>query len=169
MIMMDEAQPLPQNPSLPLFRRFSPGESQADANDSLDGALDSPLDGALDGLDPRHEKRSRLAGSRRAKPDYAALRLAGEIASSLNLLLASSSDPDLSGFAVASATPTGKGSHFLVRIYATDSTFAFDPERVMASLKRAKPYFRQEIASAITRKHAPDFRFQLLPPGAQPF
>jgi ribosome-binding factor A len=164
-IMMDEAQSLPQIPSPPLFRRFSPGESQAEANDSLDG----PLDGTLDGLDPRHEKRSRLAGSRRAKPDYAALRLAGEIASSLNLLLASSSDSNLSGFAVASATPTGKGSHFLVRIYATDSTFAFDPERVMASLKRAKPFFRQEIASAITRKHAPDFRFQLLPPGAQPF
>lgn len=155
-VMMDEVQSHDGEPSPPVFRRLPLGEPPSGTSDPLDG------------LDPRHEKRSRLAKSRRGKPDYAALRLAGEVASSLNLLLSSSADPELNGFAVASATPLGRGSHFLVQVYATDPAFRFDPVRVMASLSRAKSFFRQEIAGSVTRKYAPDFRFQLLPPGAQP-
>ena len=124
--------------------------------------------GDLDGVDPRDEKRKRDNHSRRDKPDYSILRLAGEVASTLSQVLPLTGDPLLIPFGIASVLPQSRGLHFLVQVYSTDPGLNYDPAEILNALQRAKPYFRQEVAQDVSRKYAPDFRFQVLPPGVQP-
>ena len=44
----------------------------------------------------------------------------------------------------------------------------YDPAEIKSALDSVKPRLRAEIAKEVTRKNAPDFKFDVLPPRVQP-
>ncbi len=119
-----------------------------------------------DGIDPREEKKQRLASRRRAKPDHAAERLGQEMRETLAVSLPD--DSRLEGFAVGSVLSTGKGNCFLVQVYCTDPSRTFAPDSIQKILQENKGNLRAEVAQGIHRKRVPDLKFEVLPPGVGP-
>lgn len=122
---------------------------------------------AGDGIDPREERRNRSAEREREKPDYAVLRLASEVATSVRASLSGATTPILSAFEVSTVTP-GKGNHFVVHLYCVDPSLNYDPAVVTAALNLEKGVMRAELAQGINRKRVPDLRFDVAPPGQYP-
>ena len=56
----------------------------------------------------------------------------------------------------------------MVQVYSTDPAADYDPREIKKALDTLKPKFRSEVARDVTRKNAPDLKFDVLPPGVQP-
>ncbi|MGA2507068.1 MAG: hypothetical protein ABSF80_06310 [Chitinispirillaceae bacterium] len=123
--------------------------------------------GEGDGIDPRDEKKHRI-GSAKNKRGYAAYRLASQIRDVLNLEIPHSGNQILNSFIVGHVEPYGIGSNFVVQVYSTDHTTEYDPHEIKDALDNLKSRLRREVAKNVTRKKAPDFKFDVLPPRVQP-
>lgn len=120
-----------------------------------------------DGLDPK-EERKRAGRTAADKRNYATLRLASQIRDVLDLTIPLCGQALLAGFAVGSVEPSAKGTTFVVQVYSTDPTADYDPREIVGALASVKTRLRAEVAKEVTRKNAPEFRFDVLPPGVQP-
>jgi hypothetical protein len=120
-----------------------------------------------DGVDPREDKKRRKRSFSNTR-DYPARRLAGQIRDVLDLVIPQSKHSLLCSFAVGSVEPTETGGNFVVQVYSTDPTTDYDPREIKATLDKMKPRLRAEVAKDVTRKNAPDFKFDVLPPRVQP-
>ena len=116
-----------------------------------------------DGVDPRAEKRKRKSLGRLGRRDYSDLRLASQIGDTLGLLLAQCGNPLITSLAVGAVEPTVKGTMFVVQVYSTDPAAEYDPREVREALNAMKPGLRAAVAREVTRKAAPDFKFEVLP------
>jgi hypothetical protein len=74
----------------------------------------------------------------------------------------------LSSFGVGHVEPYGIGSNFVVQVYSKDPKTEYDPHEVKVALENLKARLRMEVAKNVTRKKAPDFKFDVLPPRIQP-
>lgn len=120
-----------------------------------------------DGVDPRAEKRKRKSQGGLGRRDYSNLRLASQIGDALGLLLPQCGNPLVTSLAVGAVEPTVKGTMFVVQVYSTDPAAEYDPREVKEALDAMKPGFRAAVAREVTRKDAPDFKFEVLPPCVQ--
>jgi hypothetical protein len=123
--------------------------------------------GEWDGIDPREEKKHRIRASSK-KPAYSVLRLAGEIRNVLNIEIPNSGNTILATFLVGRVEPYGIGPNFVVQVHSTDGSLKYDPREIKAELAKMKPSLRSEVVRSVNRKKAPDFKFDVLPPGVQP-
>ena len=123
--------------------------------------------GEGDGIPAKEDKKIRLDRDVHDKHEYSALRLAGRIREILNLEIPESGNPLLSGFVVGSVLPSG-GGNFIAQVYSTVPGAVYDPATIKAILDAMKPELRAEVAHEVTRKKAPYFKFEVLPPGMQP-
>ena len=121
-----------------------------------------------DGVDPREDKKRRTRSLAAGKRDYSALRLARQIRDVLDLVLLQCGSPLLASFAVGAVEPSPTGGPFVVQVYSTDPAADYDPREIKRALDTLKPKFRSEVAQDVTRKNAPDLKFDVLPPGVQP-
>jgi ribosome-binding factor A len=121
-----------------------------------------------DGIDPREEKKARARLRSAGKPNYAVLRLAGQIRDALNQIIPQVASIQLYSFMVGTVEPSASGGIFVVQIYSADKTADYDPAEIKAEFELIKPRLRAEVAKEVTRKNAPDFKFDILPPGVQP-
>lgn len=131
----------------------------------VDGVVAEPREG--DGVDPREEKK-KAGRTPRDKRNYATLRLASQIRDTLDLVIPQCGDPDLVSFAVGTVEPSAKGTTFVVQVYSTDHSADYDPRAVKEALEAVRPRLRAEVAKEVTRKNAPEFKFDVLPPRVQP-
>lgn len=120
-----------------------------------------------DGVDPRIEKKREKRFSAQ-KSDYSALRLASQIRNILDLLIPQSGHPLLASIVVGTVEPYAKGSNFVVQVYSTDTAADYDPNEIKAALDGLKSRLRTEVAKDITRKKAPELKFDVLPPHVLP-
>lgn len=114
-----------------------------------------------DGIDPRIEHRKRHRSRTKEKPDYAAARLASQIARCINANL--NCDP-LSDFQVQNIV-TGNGNSFIVTLAPVIPQLNYDPQIILFTAIALIPFFRGEIANTIHRKQVPNLKF-LVPPSA---
>ncbi|MEO2046341.1 MAG: hypothetical protein ABGX16_07190 [Pirellulales bacterium] len=121
-----------------------------------------------DGVDPRYEKKSQQMKTLRGKPNYAALRLGEQIHDTLVETLGQSEDSLLASFSVGSVEPSISGGVYVVQVYSNDPALEYDTDEVKSLLQALKPALRSEVARAVSRRKAPDFRFEVLPPHVQP-
>jgi len=105
--------------------------------------------------------------SRQDKPNHGAKRLATAIEATLSQVLPLAGDPQLLHFGIAAVLPLSHGKRFVVQVHSLDPDLTYDPEAILEALQRVKPFLRREVAQDVQRKHAPDFRFQVFPPGAR--
>ena len=121
-----------------------------------------------DGVDPKEEKKRRMRSAATGKRDYSTLRLASQIHDILDLVLQQRGDLPLASLAVGTVEPSSNGGNFVVQVYSTDPAAEYDPREIKRTLDALKSRFRSEVAKEVIRKHAPDFKFDVLPPGVQP-
>jgi ribosome-binding factor A len=96
-------------------------------------------------------------GSARRRAEHKARQLCRQVQRALNLALAErGSDPELEQLYVDIVTPAPGCGHLLVHIVAPANRTLPD---VLASLRRDAPRLRAQVASAISRKHAPELSF----------
>jgi hypothetical protein len=112
-----------------------------------------------DGIDPRIEHRKRQRSRMQEKPDYAAARLASQIARCINANL--NCNP-LSDFQVQNIVP-GKGNSFVVTLSPVIPQLDYDPQIILRHATDMIPHFRAEIARTIHRKQVPNLRFLVAP------
>lgn len=116
--------------------------------------------GPGDGIDPRLAARSGRSGG---KPDHKARRLCGQVAETLDGVLAGdSADPGCRDLAVLAVEPAPDASRLLVRVAARDPSSGFDPGEILGRLDRASGWLRSMVAGAITRKKAPVLVFRVV-------
>jgi ribosome-binding factor A len=121
-----------------------------------------------DGVDPKEEKKRRMRSLAAGKRDYSTLRLASQIHDVLDLALLQCGNPLLASLAVGTVEPSPTGGNFVVQVYSTDPAADYDPREIKKTLDTLKPKFRSEVANEVTRKNAPDLKFDVFPPGVQP-
>jgi ribosome-binding factor A len=121
-----------------------------------------------DGVDPREEKRMRMTEHRKGKPNYAILRLAGQIKDAVSDALTMAKDPALDSITVSMVEPSASGTTYTVQVFSTDLSKDYDPQQIREILNAMKPGLRAEVATAVNRKKAPNFTFDVLPPHVQP-
>jgi len=112
--------------------------------------------GPGDGLDPRLERPESLSGrvGRKAK------QLCAQAAEALAYAIAASSDDALAGLIIASVQPGPDTSRLIVTVSPPEGEHP-DPSALLASLDRAAPRLRAEVATAITRRKAPSLSFRI--------
>jgi len=123
--------------------------------------------GPGDGVDPREERRAKLREDSRGKTDHARVRLAAQIFEALNqggVLGAAGLDD----FRFAAVKPSGDSGPFLVEVCGVDPLARYEPAAIEAVLREHKGLLRAEVAQSVNRRQAPELRFLVLPPGAQP-
>lgn len=151
--------------------------------------------GPGDGVDPKERERtsSRSPGSRtrsssRSKgpipswvrlpdgsappepaPDRKVLQLCRQVARTLDGLLAGEvRDEALHGLKVVSVVPSPDASNLLVTLELPPSAEPRPASTLPRDLARASGWLRAEVASAITRKRAPNLTYLLAPTAAPP-
>ena len=116
---------------------------------------------ADDGVDPREffrTSRGRAADNRKAR------QLCGQVADTLNLVLAGECGDDvLRNLQVIAVTPSPDSSQLLVLVGPAVGGQSVDPAQVLARLSAAAGRLRSEVALAITRRRAPKLLFDYLP------
>ena len=128
-------------------------------------------------FDPRG---SRRPSGRRARPHsdpflssgsravHKASQLCRQAMQALALALADSSDDLLRELTVISVDPAPDASRLLVTVTPAASSAGVSPGEILARLNTASGWLRREVASAITRKRAPELMFTLsLAPGGR--
>ncbi len=121
-----------------------------------------------DGVEPRRESRMRASPGNPARRNHSDLRLARQIGDAIWPLISQCGNPLLASLAVGAVEPSPKGTVFVAQVYSTDPAADYDPREVKEALDALKPKLRAAVAREVTRKHAPDFKFDVLPPRVQP-
>ena len=121
-----------------------------------------------DGFVPKEEKRRRTRSAATGKRDYSAFRLASQIREGLDLALLQCGNPLLASLAVGAVEPSPTGGSFIVQVYSTDPTADYDPREIKKTLDMLKPKFRFEVAKEVTRKNAPNLKFDSCHPESSP-
>ena len=118
-----------------------------------------------DGVDPREFlKQAKKSGSA-ARVDRKAMQLGRQVAETLEAVFAGDSRDDvLGGLRVVSVVPAPDASHLLVTVAPLPPYKGLDPTEILDRLNRASGRLRSEVASAITRKHAPVLTYRLALP-----
>ncbi len=112
--------------------------------------------GPEDGLDPRLERRGddgRPLGRK-------TLQLCGQVARTLREVLPGCGDAVLRDLEVISVTPAGSGRLLVTLGLAASAQRSTGPV-IFEHLSRAHGWLRNEVASAVHRRKAPDLVFQL--------
>lgn len=118
-----------------------------------------------DGVDPREFFK---AGRSRRKPDHKTARLCGQVAQTIDQILAGETgDDDLRCLRVASVRPAPDASRMLVSVVADAPGGDFNRARAETRLQAASGRLRTAVAAAITRRKAPSLLFVLLGPGPE--
>jgi ribosome-binding factor A len=124
--------------------------------------------GPDDGLDPREllkQKQGAGRSSARSHHDRKAKQLGRQVAETLEAVFAGDSRDDvLRGLRVVSVTPAPDSSRLLVTVAPLPPFDGLDPADLLDRLARASGRLRSEVASAITRKHAPVLTYRLALP-----
>jgi ribosome-binding factor A len=98
------------------------------------------------------------------KPDRHTLQLCSQVAETLHLVLLDSEDDDLRDLMLLEVVPLAGSGSLLVRVsYPVRN--ADDLARMQHKLADAGKALRAEVATAITRRRAPELIFQVLPAG----
>ena len=97
----------------------------------------------------------------RPRPARKTLQLCGQVARTLEYVLAEQGDAVLRDLLVLRVEPAPDASRFLVTVAPMIVGPDFDPMRTLAQLEAASGRLRREIAAAITRRKAPSLAFQL--------
>ena len=121
--------------------------------------------GQDDGLDPREMLRRKARAARPNAPrrDRKAMQLGRQVAETLDAVFAGDSrDDTLRGLRVVSVVPAPDASRLLVTVAPLPPLDGFDPAAALERLARASGRLRSEVASAITRKHAPVLSYRLV-------
>ena len=112
-----------------------------------------------------HSDQFLSSGSRAA---HKAAQLCRQAMQALSLALADSSDDFLRELTVMSVDPAPDASRLLVTVTPAASSTRLSPGELLARLNTASAWLRREVASAITRKRAPELMFTLsLAPGGE--
>ena len=118
--------------------------------------------GPEDGIDPRDFFKPARKESHRKT-----FQLCHQVAETLNVELASMSEPPLSDLAVVSVEPAPDASHLLVLVAAQDPKRVLVEADVLSALNGSSGRFRAEVAAAISRKRVPQLSFRFLPSGSE--
>jgi len=124
---------------------------------ALGDVVDEPREG--DGVDPRYEHREDTSHSVRVSD----LRLAAQIAHTLSMVFAESSEPMVSALRVDKVEHVGRGSTFSVRLVPEEGVTDFDADTARKGVAALAGRLRAEVSGAIQRKHAPFLRFEIMP------
>lgn len=117
--------------------------------------------GPEDGLDPRYEVR----GAQGKVPNRKALQLCGQVARTLQAVLAAETGDDLlRELQVASVVPAPTSVRLLVTLTLAMPGAGVPVTEVMARLHRAQGLLRGEVAAAINRRRVPELMFRLIRP-----
>ena len=112
-----------------------------------------------------HSDSFLSSGSRTA---HKAAQLCRQAMQAISLALADSSDDLLRELIVVSVDPAPDASRLLVTVTPAASSADVSPVELLARLDAASGWMRREVASAITRKRAPELMFTLsLAPGQE--
>lgn len=108
---------------------------------------------------------------RPARPDESArrparktLQLCGQVARTLNGVLAGLADDVLRNLLVDRVEPAPDESHLLVTVRPMVPADDLHPAAILAHLAQACGLLRTEVASALTRRHTPNLSFQVATP-----
>ena len=116
--------------------------------------------GPGDGLDPKLADRP---GRSSAKPDHKARRLCGQVAETLDAVLAGdAAEPACRDLRIVAIDPAPDASRLLVTVAPRQPSPADDPREILAALDRASGWLRSMVASAITRRRAPTLAFRVV-------
>jgi ribosome-binding factor A len=118
--------------------------------------------GSEDGIDPRLERRGQDGRPLGRKT----LQLCGQVARTLQGVLAGCKDDVLRDLEVVAVTPAGAG-RLLVTVGRTPSAAKVESASILDRLTHAHGWLRQEVASAVHRRKAPDLVFRVLEPSEQ--
>jgi ribosome-binding factor A len=112
-----------------------------------------------DGIDPRDLARE----PRPQKGDRKVRQLCSQVAETLSLVLSGEcSDELLQNLDVVAVDPAPNASQLLVTVHLANAEEAVDSAEVSARLAAIAGKLRCEVASAITRKRAPQLLFRVL-------
>jgi ribosome-binding factor A len=98
------------------------------------------------------------------RTDRKAQRLCGQIARALNLALATCRDEALRDVVVDTVVPAPDTAHVRVLVSLLAPREPGAAREILEHLRRAVPYFRAEIATAIRRRKVPQLAFSLAAP-----
>ncbi len=113
--------------------------------------------GPGDGLDPRLDRRGQDGRELGRKT----LQLCGQVATTLQGLLPSCGDDVLRDLEVIGVTPAGSG-RLLVTVGPAPSAQVLAEAIILEHLARAHGWLRNEVATAVHRRKAPDLVFRVL-------
>ena len=127
--------------------------------DKRQAALLCDSSGPEDGIDPRHyfRSRSRTSFGRKTK------QLCKQVRQALDLALAETTEPALSGLGVARVSPAPDASRLLIILTPYPDQAPPSDEAVTAALARARGRLRTEVAAAVNRKKVPSLDLRYLP------
>lgn len=113
--------------------------------------------GDLDGKDPRFDPplQSNQAAPRKV------LQLCGQVARTINEVLAGCSDDVLRDLMVESVVPAPSSVRLLVTLTPTPAVEGLDLDEARSRLVRAKGMLRAEVAASINRRKTPDLVFSV--------
>lgn len=112
-----------------------------------------------DGIAPRFDRRDEL----RKVPNRKALQLCGQVARTLNWVLAGEcGDELLRDLIVESVVPAPSTARLLVTLTPSVSADDVDPALIMGRVQRAAGRLRAEIAAEICRKNVPELTFRVV-------
>jgi ribosome-binding factor A len=108
----------------------------------------------------RHGRRHDLHDS---SNDRKACQLCRQVAHVLDEVLADCGDDVLQNLRVLSVVPCPDASRLLVTVMSIDDRHAdpLESKTVLGHLENAAGYLRSEVATAVTRRHAPVLVYQL--------
>ena len=110
-----------------------------------------------DGDDPRYDQR----GPRRERLPCKTLQLCGQVARTLEAVLAEQAEDALRNLHVVSVQPAPDESRLLVTLGPLVPGTRLEVEAVLIALDSASGRLRQEVAAAITRRRTPTLAFQV--------
>jgi ribosome-binding factor A len=118
-----------------------------------------------------------LSDPRRRKARHKDQQLCRQVAQNLGLALAGCADAWLRDLNVADVVPAPDAGRLLVSVYPMTALASGEPgepggvmsveqmSQILGRLEAAAPMLRREVASAITRKRAPELLFRVVPSG----
>jgi len=118
-----------------------------------------------------------LSDPHRQKARHKDQQLCRQVAQTLSLALAGCGDPLLRDLYVADVVPAPDAGRLLVSVYPMTALASHEPDgpnnvmageqmsQILGRLETAAPMLRREVASAITRKRAPELLFRVTASG----
>jgi len=145
-----------KKPYLGVYLSMSHSRIERDDLDAVDYDPD-------DGQDPKafHDRR-RLHKRPTKEPGRKSRQLAAQVADQLRLILAGLADPILADTTVVSVQPAPNSGRLMVTVAGPSPTDAADTTTVLTALERATSVIRRDVASAITRRYAPELVFRVV-------